>query len=276
MDLKFVETLLLVVEEGSVAAAARKVNVTPAAVSQRIAAIEGELREKMLVRSGRVMEPTEACLHVLPQFKEMLRVHSELAARLGQDRLVGAFRLGAISTALADFGSDVLAGFQAKAPNIDLSFVPGTSERLFDMTDRGELEAAIVAEPPFELSKSLMFTPIQQQEIGVYTATKGSEHKPYVVYDRYSWGGAVCWQALLQSNPNPDVLCEFDAPEVIAQMVLEGLGQAVLPKWNGLPLHKEIATFTPLNSTRTIGLLCRVQDGQRPSLKLLLDQLVSS
>ncbi|WP_305417582.1 LysR family transcriptional regulator [Photobacterium leiognathi] len=44
MDTRFLETLITVVEQGSIAAAAREQLLTPAAVSQRIQSLEREFK----------------------------------------------------------------------------------------------------------------------------------------------------------------------------------------------------------------------------------------
>ncbi|MFL6719014.1 MAG: LysR family transcriptional regulator, partial [Burkholderiaceae bacterium] len=53
MDTRFLESLVTVVEQGSIAEAARRLNLTPAAITQRIQALERELGTALLMRSGR-------------------------------------------------------------------------------------------------------------------------------------------------------------------------------------------------------------------------------
>ena len=60
MDTRFLETYLLVVDTGSIAAAARRLNVTSAAVAQRTRALEDEIGYPLIMRSGRTVSATEA------------------------------------------------------------------------------------------------------------------------------------------------------------------------------------------------------------------------
>ena len=53
MDIHFLGNLLLVVDTGSMAEAARRVGVTPAAIAQQVQALERELGVPLLVRAGR-------------------------------------------------------------------------------------------------------------------------------------------------------------------------------------------------------------------------------
>jgi DNA-binding transcriptional LysR family regulator len=59
MDTRFVETFLTAVDNGSIAEAARRLNVTPAAAAKRIRALESEVGAVLVRRSGRTVKPTE-------------------------------------------------------------------------------------------------------------------------------------------------------------------------------------------------------------------------
>ena len=60
MDTRFLETFLMAVDNGSIAEAARRLNLTAAAVAKRIRALENEIGTALLSRSGRTIRPTEA------------------------------------------------------------------------------------------------------------------------------------------------------------------------------------------------------------------------
>jgi LysR family transcriptional regulator (chromosome initiation inhibitor) len=75
------ETLAVVVDEGSLDAAARRLHVTPSAVSQRIKTLEEELGRVVLVRS-RPVRPTEAGAAIVRLARQSaLLEHDALAAR---------------------------------------------------------------------------------------------------------------------------------------------------------------------------------------------------
>ena len=74
MDTRFVASLLAIVDEGSIAAAARRAGVTASALSQRVAALEGDLGVALLRREGRMVRPTHACSRLLPRLRELMRL----------------------------------------------------------------------------------------------------------------------------------------------------------------------------------------------------------
>ena len=73
MDTRFLESFIHVVELGSMAEAARRLNLTPAAVAQRVKALEVELGMPLLARAGRIVRPTEAGHAVYHRSSSVLR-----------------------------------------------------------------------------------------------------------------------------------------------------------------------------------------------------------
>ena len=88
MDLSFLQSLLLVVDSGSLAQAARTQQLTGAALRQRVAALERELGVKLLTRSGHTSLPTQACTDLLPRARHMLREFALMKEDIDTDAFV--------------------------------------------------------------------------------------------------------------------------------------------------------------------------------------------
>src|SRR5215475_4048959 len=73
MDVRFLDTLLEVIECGSVAEAARRLHLTAAGVSQRIRSLEDEIGVRLVARSGRTMRPTAAAASILDRARIVQR-----------------------------------------------------------------------------------------------------------------------------------------------------------------------------------------------------------
>ncbi len=270
MDIRFVETVIAAVEEGSLAAAARRQGITAAAAAQRVSALEQILGVALLRRDGRRMAATPDCEVLLPDLRAMLALRAGLAGRLAHQALSGTFRLGAVSTALGDFGVAVVQALKAQAPDVALSLTPAPSRDTFAAFEAGKLDAALIVAPPFALPKTMQFEVLAQQAIGLVTGSSRAPDAPFVVYSRHAWGGAACWQALQRIQGDAKILCELDAVEGIAQMVQDGLGQAVLPQWGGLARHFGDLRFDPLEAApREIGLLTWRRTTARPIMALV-------
>lgn len=287
MDLRFVSSLISVIDEGSLAAAARLGRITPSAVAQRIAALEAQLQVQLLSRAGRVMQPTPECRSILPRLRQLLRDEAALIGDLQAEALQGPLRLGAISTQIGDHAADLVSRLRKVAPQVELQLIPGASSALFAAFEEETLDAALIVKPGFGLAKTMQFTTLARQEIGwlipgcdpKFDAEDEREDVsfndlPYILYSREAWGGLQCWEALQAHTVNPRILAEMDALESIAQMVADGLGRSVLPRWASMQRYAAGAQFTPIEGLyRELGLLNWRRDSTSPVMKLLQNLL---
>lgn len=236
MDIRYLETLLAVIDGGSLAEAARRQNLTAAAVGQRIKALEVELGVVLTQRAGPTVRPTAACLRLIPRARSIVTEAAALQMDIAEDGLAGPFRLGAISTALGDNIPKLIQQLKTHAPKVDLTITPGASSHLFEMLQVGDLDAAIMVAPAFDVPKGFEVETIEAQPFAwvTPTGTGASADLPLILYDRASWGGAIAWRWMSRTLSSCDILCEMDAPETVASLVASGVGRAVLPVWSGL------------------------------------------
>jgi len=62
MDTRFLESFVAVVENGSIAEASRLLGVTPAAIAQRIKALETEIGARLVLRAARTSRRACSCV----------------------------------------------------------------------------------------------------------------------------------------------------------------------------------------------------------------------
>src|SRR5262249_7320438 len=116
MDTRFLETFVTVAEKGSFADAARRLDLTPAAVAHRIHAVEFELGVALLSRSSRTVTPTEAGAAILRQTRILLKQVRDLGSIATSGQPTGELRLGAISSALSGLLPAVLKRLIQRLP----------------------------------------------------------------------------------------------------------------------------------------------------------------
>lgn len=271
MDLRFLKSLVNVVDEGSIAAAAQREGITASAISQRLQALEAELNTKLLLRSGRSVQPTPICITLLPQMRRLLNEGRALTLSLSKAANVGRFRLGAVSTVLTDYIPRIVRHTASQMPEVDLNVSPGSSAQLYRAFQDGELDAVLCVAPPFALPKSQRFDGLVRQPVGLISGSgRADAAAPFIVYSRSAWGGMACWRVIEQTAIAPKILCELDALETIALMVQSGLGVAVVPKWAGLTQRFPDLGFTRSGSGfRELGLLYRTHEVDHPMLPII-------
>ncbi|MBO1324445.1 LysR family transcriptional regulator [Acetobacter sp. TBRC 12305] len=239
MDTRFLETFLVVIERGSLAEAARTLNVTPAAIAQRINALEAEIGHDLLQRHGRTVRPTPNAAAILEEVRTILDHVKSLRAVAGLDRPTGKLRVGAISTALTGVLPAILRRFFNQYPEIDMYVVPGSSSQLHAMVQEGVLDAAFIVEPPFDLLKIYDWHTIRTEPMVLLAPSDETSDdpfeimakRPFIRYDRNHWGGRLTDAYLMRHNLRPREQLELDSLESIAVMVNEGIGVSLVPDW---------------------------------------------
>lgn len=282
MDTRYLKSLVTVVECGSIAHAARVEGLTAAAVSQRILALERQLGFELLSRVGHAAKPTQACLGLLPRARRIVREIALLAGDADMGGLTGPLKIGAISTVLTGLLPGALRALTELAPGLKPVIVPGTSRSLYQALLSGEVDAAILVAPPFELPKALQVVSLRKEPLVFLSKEKSSDSvlaqlktQPYIRYDPDSWGGRHAEHYLADNGVMPTPLVDLDALETIAMLVTEGLGVSLVPYWSGFEhwghnchvdrigidrYDREIALVSPVQTDRPnmMSALCKV------------------
>lgn len=149
MELRHLDTLLAIAEEGSFTAAADALNTVQSNVSDQIRQLERELGVPLLLRGRRGAEPTEFGHVVLERARRVKReleaMRTDLSMLLGLE--AGHARLGVVGTASRWLMPALVADLRVRAPGVRLRVNEGASERLFAEVVEGELAQAVVTEP---------------------------------------------------------------------------------------------------------------------------------
>lgn len=240
MDSRYLQSFVYVVEPGSIAEAARRLDLTSAAVAQRVRMLETELGATLVRRSGRTVRATEAGERVLARAQSILHGIRDLRSDVGHpESLGGQLRVGAMSTMMTSLIPDTLAVMLRKHAQIDFYLEPGSSQDLYRKVIRGDLDAAAVAQPLFDLPKSCGWTTFREEALTLLTPSSMKvddphctlQTEPFLRYDRNAVGGQLADAYLRHHGINPAQRCELDGLDAIATLVDRGLGVSLVPDW---------------------------------------------
>lgn len=239
MDTKFLNTFVAVVDSGSMAAAARRLNLTPAAVAQQIRTLERQVQAPLLKRAGRTVAVTEAGDRILERARKLLRDVSDLHAVAVDDSIGGELRIGAGGTALTGIVPDILARTIKRFPNVSVFIQTGKSYDLHRSVENGDLDAAFVLEAPFTLHKTCCWRLLREEPLVVLAPQSMAQCDPHellatqplIRYDRNWWGGHLVDEYLRSAGITPIERFELNALNAIAIMVDRGLGVSLLPDY---------------------------------------------
>jgi len=239
VETQFLSTFVTVVDRGSMAAAARTLHITPAAVAQQIRTLERELGAPLIARAGRTVSVTEDGARILQRARDLLRQVADLRSVANENDIAGELRLGACPTALAGLLPDILSRMVASFPQINVFIKPGYSADLYRAVEAGDLDAAMVLQAPFALPKTCKWQQLREEPLVVLApAHLGSRdphellrEQPLIRYDRHEWGGRLADDYLRQAGIVPRERFELNALNAIAVMVDRGLGVSLVPDW---------------------------------------------
>lgn len=142
MDLRQIRHFVAACEEGSLSAAALRLNCTPSGVSQQMTALEARLRTSLLERTRRGVVPTDAGRRFYERCLAILKAVSDAEIELedldaGQSGRVSAGFAPGLARAVLP---QALARFTREFPRVDLSIANGTADSLVADTLSGELD----------------------------------------------------------------------------------------------------------------------------------------
>ncbi|GLY60155.1 LysR family transcriptional regulator [Pectobacterium carotovorum subsp. carotovorum] len=238
MSLKALRTLVAIAQYGSFARAAEAVCLTQSAVSLHVRSLEEDFKVSLFDRSRRVPVLTEAGHRAVEQARDILAQYDGIAAELGEGgELAGRLRIGAIQTALAGVLPAALAALRRAHPRLRVLVNSGMSAELAIRIDAGELDAAVTTEPVKPYPTGLVSTPLYQEGFWIVapsalasldTRQLLQEH-PFIRFDRRAWAGRTIDRELRRQRLRVQTDMELDSQDAIMQMVINGLGVAVIP-----------------------------------------------
>ena len=283
METAYLHSFLLVVDSGSMSEAARRLDLTPAAVAQQIRALERELHVPLLARAGRTVQPTEAGHQLVQRARNLLREVGDLKAVLGSEVAGGELLVGTINTALHGMLPDILAAFVKTNPGVKVFLQSGTTALLYKAVQQGELDAAVCLYPPFALAKTFDWMPLREEPLVLLAPSRLARRDPHellrtsplIRYDRSLGGGKQADRYLRAAGIVPQERFELSSLLAIAMMVDRGLGVSVVPDIASPLLDRQHVAKIPLprpSEPRRFGILW-----QRASPRLrLIQSLVES
>jgi DNA-binding transcriptional LysR family regulator len=250
MDTQFLESFVIVVEQGAVAEAARRLNLTAAAVTQRLRALR------------------------------------DLRSLANEKSFSGELRLGAVASALTGLLPPLLANMAVKYPALTLRIDPGTSTELYAKVADGELDAAVIVAPRFALPKNCDWRTWREEKLIVlaHRHIEGDDayaivkDEPFIRYDRKQWGGRLADDYLQRAGIQPADRYELDSLDAIAVLVDRALGVSLVPDW--APPWPEVLSLRKIAlpmafESRRIGLLWRRDSARLRLVQALLSEAES-
>jgi DNA-binding transcriptional LysR family regulator len=125
-DLNLLVTLDVLLAEGSVAGAARRLHLSPSAMSRALARLRDTTGDPLLVRAGRGLVPTPRAIELRERVSQLVQDGEAVlrpARKLKLRQLVRTFTLRTREGFVENFGAELIRRVSEQAPGVRLRFV---------------------------------------------------------------------------------------------------------------------------------------------------------
>lgn len=150
MTVTQLRTLLAVVREGSVTAAADELVVTQPSVSSALAALARELGCELFERSGRGIRLTASGAAFAPYAADVIGLldRGRQAAQEAADAAAHELQIIAVTTAAESFVPPLMRLFADQHPEIELTLAVGNRHEVLERVLNHSVDVAILGKPP--------------------------------------------------------------------------------------------------------------------------------
>ncbi|MDE6748074.1 MAG: LysR family transcriptional regulator [Lachnospiraceae bacterium] len=147
MDLEKMKTLLCVLEQGSLSAAAEVMGYTPSGISRMMASLEEELGFALLIRTREGICPTKECEQMLHVIRNFVRSGNDCLLMAGKinGMEVGHVIIGTAYSAFYRKLADLIKSFHEKYPGIKVEIISGYSTELLEKLKSHQLDLCIIS-----------------------------------------------------------------------------------------------------------------------------------
>ena len=242
MELRQLEYLVAVAEEGNFTRAAERIHVAQPAVSAQIQRLERELGQTLFDRSRRAVRLTAAGEAVLPHARAALAAVRTMPIAVDEvTHLVrGTVTIGTVTSHNVDIPR-LLADFHAAHPGVEITLCADTSDNLIENARAGMLDVVIASVGPDETPEGLDIEVATDESIqaAVCRGDPLARQKTIRLADLMDRtlialpvGAGIRQQfdrACASARVSPRVGFEASTPLALAELASRGLGVAIVP-----------------------------------------------
>lgn len=267
MDIKQLNYFLAIVEEGNITKAAERLHIAQPHLTQQLKLIEDELKVKLIERTTRKFQITDAGKRLWHRSKQMMELMESTVKELKDfnEGLEGTLSIGTISSSGDILLPQRICSFNKKYPNINFEIREGSTNEILELLKSGLIEIGIIrtplnseiyesislpSEPMVAASSDSMYW--ESNEKDIYLSDLAD--KPLLVHRRYE---KAIVELCNQAGVEPRILCKIEDTRSILLLAKTGMGVAIVPKdWielipNAKLSYKEI-NEPSLNTSTTI------------------------
>lgn len=244
MDIKQLQYLVRIIELGSFSRAAEEMNISPSALSYQMTRLEDELRVRLFDRHSRGVTPTAAGQIVMDRAYKIQNEINNLKADvlLSEREPIGEVILATPPSISALLLSKILPRLKDEMPEVKIALREGVPLVINDLLVHGKVDIAIqfdidagsdlIALPLILDRLHLIGSNILERPSGEFVAPNFLNGLNFILPSIWFTIRRDFDQLMRDANIAPAAIIESDAISATKQLVADGVGYAVLPRFS--------------------------------------------
>jgi LysR family nitrogen assimilation transcriptional regulator len=241
MELRQLSHFIRVVEAGSLSSAGAALMLSQPTLSRQVALLETEFGQRLLTRTGRGVEPTEAGRVLLGHAKAIIeqaeRAREELRDmnRSPRGRVVVGLppRVATVAT------TRLVQRFRSRFPQAVVTVAEGLSVHLREWLIDGRIDLALLFDPPASPQLSyeklaheslILAAPRAVPRLGARVTLESLANHPLVLPSSPNAIRSLLDRALSARNVRLQIIAEVNTVQASLALVCDGVGSTVLPE----------------------------------------------
>lgn len=281
MNLQQIETFVCVAETGSFSKAAMQLDIAQPALSRQVRALETDLRETLLIRTGRGVTLTDAGRRLLEHGHAIMQrvalAREDLGAQRGEP--VGRIVVGLPPSLARQLTLPLIDIFSREMPKARLTVVEHFSIHIAEWLTAGRMDLGLVYSP--EPQPHIEITPVLEERLCLVGPKQTLDGRASVRFEELPSFPLIMpqhgqiFRKLMEaqasrSQINLRVAWEVSSVPAILDLVRGGYGYATLTR-SALSHHNARAglAVTPIESPHVGITLCLAQSARRKTTPLI-------
>lgn len=238
LTVKQLRALAAVADTGAVSAAARRLGVTPPAVTMQVQLLEAATELPLLDRSGDKFRPTDAGREVV---EAVVRIESAIRDCVAALEAMKGLQGGRVSVAIVStakyFAPMALGAFARAHPKVELSLSVGNRSEVLSLIRSDQVDVAIMGRPPEDMETvrtvigdhpHIVVAPPDHPLAGKSVKPRELTGQTFLMREQGSGTRALMERLFAAEGVEPKIGMEIGSNETIKQAVIAGLGLAFL------------------------------------------------
>jgi len=260
---------IAIVEERKISAAAERLHMSQPPLSQQLKTMEEELGSKLVERSGKFLELTEAGKTLYKYALKMTQLMEEakMEVKEVENGVNGRLTIGINTFSIAEL-PELLEQFQQQYPNITYKIQQNESSHLCSLVRERKVELAFIRLPLNLENLSVLYlytepfyfiTSKNQKTLDHEVTLDEIQNYPLILPSTEGLGvHYLIFEAFSKFNLQPNIIGECSDITLLMNLVSSDFGASIVPETllklhKGYPIHAQKISSTSLNAS--VGLI---------------------